>query len=528
VYDLILKNGLVCDGLGGEPYIGWVAVSGGKIASVGTFEPPHGEQTIDCAGLAIAPGFIDIHSHSDACYLTDDACEAKLLQGVTTEVVGQCGFSLFPCPPGREDSLKLLSTGLGGGTSGYVTTSFARYREKASGRKMATNLFQLIGHGALRAATVGFDGREPTDPELADMCALLDGALSEGAAGLSLGLGYAPGCFATKRELRALGSVVAKYDGVITSHMRNQSDRIPEALEEMYDINRHSGARVHISHLKAARRANWGKAPMVMANIRHAVADGIAVTADLYPYTAAASGITNSGFPKWSLEGGVTAVCRRLQNEERDAVLAALREYYCDEAVGRGEVIVSTFGKYPEADGKSIYELSQELGLSMAETAALVTEKTGADCSCISFTMSEEDVNYLLSQPDLAIGSDGYAYCLDPMKNSGKPHPRSFGTFPRFLRLAREHNLCPLGVAVRRITGLSAEMMGIDGRGKLVPGYAADITVFDPATVTDKAEYDDPFKAPEGIIHVIMNGSFALQAGCQTSARLGGYLLKNR
>lgn len=528
MYDLILKDGLVCDGLGGEPYVGWVAVRDGKIAAVGTLEPPPCAQVIDCTGLAIAPGFIDIHSHSDACFLTDDACEAKLSQGVTTEVVGQCGFSLFPCPPGREGDLKLLSTGLGGGTADYVTTSFSRYREKAAGRKMATNLFQLIGHGALRAATIGFDGREPTDSELADMCALLDTALSQGAAGLSLGLGYAPGCFATKRELRALGEVVAKYDGVITSHMRNQSDRIPEALEEMYDINRHSGAHVHISHLKAARRANWGKAPMVMANIRHAVADGIAVTADLYPYTAAASGITNSGFPKWSLEGGVTAVCQRLQNEDRGAVLAALEEYYNDEAVGRGEVIVSTFGKYPIADGKSIYELSQELGLSMAETAALVTVKTGADCSCISFTMSEEDVNYLLSQPDLAIGSDGYAYSLDPAKNSGKPHPRSFGTFPRFLRLAREKALCPLGVAVRRITGLSAEMMGIENRGKLIPGYAADLTVFDPQAVTDKAEYDNPFKAPEGIIHVIMEGEFALQDGSQTPARLGGYLLKAR
>ncbi len=528
MYDLILKNGLVCDGMGGVPYHGWVAVSDGKIAAIGTLEPPEAVEIVDCGGCAIAPGFIDIHSHSDACFLTDDACEAKLRQGVTTEVVGQCGFSLFPCPSGREGDLKLLSTGLGGGTADYVTTSFGRYREKAQGRKMATNLFQLIGHGALRAATVGFDGREPTDRELADMCTLLDTALSEGAAGLSLGLGYAPGCFATKKELRALGEVVAKYNGVVTSHMRNQSDQIPTALEEMYDINRHSGTHVHISHLKAARRANWGTAPMVMANIRRAVADGIAVTADLYPYTAAASGITNSGFPKWSLEGGVTAVCRRLQNEERGAILQALEEYYCDEAVGRGEVVVSTFGKYPAADGKSIFELSKEMGLSMAETAALVTLKTGADCSCISFTMSEEDVTYLLSQPDLAIGSDGYAYSLDPAKNSGKPHPRSFGTFPRFLRLAREQNLCPLGVAVHRISGLSAEMMSIEGRGKLIPGYAADITVFDPVTVTDKAEYDDPFQAPDGIIHVVMGGAFALRDARQTPNRLGGYLLKTK
>ena len=298
MYDLLLRNGLVCDGLNTVPYIGWVAVTGGKIAAVGTLDTPDAELTVDCTGLAIAPGFIDIHSHSDACYLNDDACEAKLRQGVTTEVVGQCGFSLFPCPPGKEGELKLLSTGLGGGTSEYVTTSFDKYRKNTAGSKMATNLFQLIGHGALRASIVGFDNREPTGSELNAMCELLDTALAQGAVGLSLGLGYAPGCFATKEELRALGAVVAKYDGVITSHMRNQSDMILSSLDEMYDINRHSGARVHISHLKVARPANWGKSDEIMKDLRRARAEGVAVTADLYPYTAAASGITNSGFPK--------------------------------------------------------------------------------------------------------------------------------------------------------------------------------------------------------------------------------------
>lgn len=354
---------------------------------------------------------------------------------------------------------------------------------------------------------------------------LLDRDMQAGAWGLSLGLGYTPGVSSDQQELNALGAVVAKYSGIVTSHMRDQGANTPTSLEEMYEINRQTGAHVHIAHFKASGKANWGRAPEFVQHVADARANGVNVTVDVYPYTAASSGITNS-FPKWAIRGGQKQAIARLQGAERQQIIDYLNEHFQTKADGDGLYMVTTGGRYPIAEGKTVWELSQELGLSMAETIAKVTLETGAHCTCISFAMSEADVDYMLGQNNYAIGSDGRALPLSAAENAGKPHPRNYGTFPRFLRLAREKGLCSLEIAVSRMTKLSADILGLADRGVLAAGKVADITVFDPVNVTDTATYADPFQKPIGIKHVFMSGQPALLDGRQTERRLGQFILR--
>ncbi len=524
MYDFILKGGTIVDGTGNPAYEADVAIKDGKIAKIAKEIACESAQVIDVTGLVVAPGFIDIHSHSDTSFLIDDRCESKIYQGVTTEMAGQCGSSIYPCPADRMENIKNFA---GKYFVDYASGSFQEFMDKvkADGKQMGTNLISLIGHGAVRCGVMGYENRKATSEELKEMQELLDSDMQAGAWGLSLGLGYTPGVSSDQEELNALGEVVAKYDGIVTSHMRDQGTNTPTSLEEMYEINRQTGAHVHIVHFKASGKKNWGRAPEFVQNVADARAAGVNVTVDVYPYTAASSGITNS-FPKWAIQGGKEMAIARLQGEEREKLMAELENSFQTQADGDALYMVTTHGRYPIADGKTIWELSQELGLSMAETIAKVTIETNANTTCIAFAMSEEDVDYMLSQNDYAIGSDGRALPLSAEENLGKPHPRNFGTFPRFLRLAREKGLCSLEMAIRRCTGLSADILGITDRGMLKEGLIADITVFDPVNVTDKATYADPFQKGVGIEHVFMKGQPALLNGQQTELRLGEFILK--
>jgi len=523
VYDLILRGGTIVDGTGRPAYQADLAIKDGKIAAIAPEIKEPSTEVIDVTGLAVAPGFIDIHSHSDTSFLYDDRCESKIYQGVTTELAGQCGSTIYPFPEERIEAVRRS----GGPLREFMSSSFQEFLDtvKAHDKKMSTNLISLIGHGTLRRGVMGYEDRKATPAELEQMQRLLERDLQAGAWGLSLGLGYTPGVSSDQEELNALGEVVAKYDGIITSHMRNQGTETPTSLEEMYEINRKTGAHVHIAHFKASGKKAWGRAPEFVQNVADARAAGINVTVDIYPYTAASSGITNS-FPKWSIQGGKDMALARLRGEERQQILDFLHENFATQADGEGLYIVSTGGRYPIADGKNIWELSQELGLSMAETIAKVALETDAQTTCISFAMCDEDVDYMLAQPNFAIGSDGRGLSLDPKENRGKPHPRNFGTFPRFLRLAREKGFCTLEQAVYRMTKLTADILKLTDRGALLPGLVADITVFDPENVTDKATYDNPFQKPVGIEHVFIAGRPALLHGQQTELRLGQFILK--
>lgn len=524
MYDIILKGGTIVDGTGGPARVADLAVSDGKIVLIADEIQGSAAQTLDVSGLAVAPGFIDIHSHSDSSFLMEGSTQSKIHQGVTTEVAGQCGHTPFPLAKGHDTEPDGATEGKAGAFSAPSMEAFIQ-RAESENRGMSTNLILLVGHGSIRNAVIGSENRKVTASELDQMKELLDKDMRAGAWGLSLGLGYAPGVSSDQDELNEMGAIVAKYDGIVTSHMRNQGAGTPQSLEEMYNIHRHSGVKVHISHYKVSGKDNWGRADEFVQWIHDAQQKGIKVSVDVYPYRASSSGITNC-WPNWAIQGGREAAVRRTQNEERAALQAHLDKRFATPEDGDGLYVVTTHGRFPIADGKTIRQIAEELGISMAEAVLEVTRQTDAGATCISFSMCDDDVMTMLAQDDFAIGSDGRGFSMDPAECEGKPHPRNFGTFPRFLGLARDKDLCSLETAVYRMTGLAREIMDIPDRGVLKEGYAADITVFDPNEVSDTGSFDDPIRKNTGIHHVLLGGEFALRDGEQTSLRAGRFLRK--
>lgn len=528
MYDSILRNGMIYDG-GTEPaYKADLAIRDGKIVKIAPSISEPAAEVIDVTGLAVAPGFIDMHSHGDCTFLLDDKSESKITQGVTSELAGQCGATIYPA---RKDLMHNLYNYVSNNEKYdahfYTSESLAEFigKVKATDKKMSTNLIPLIGHGALRCGVMGFSGEPADEAQRAVMCELMDEAMQQGAWGISLGLGYTPGVFADQNELNALGAVISKYDGIITSHMRDQGPKIFDALEEMYEINRKTGVKVHIAHLKMSGKKQFGRAAELLEHMEAARAAGIRLSADMYPYTASSTGITNI-MPKWTLEGGVAKAAERLAGEHHEELMADLQEKFAVPSDGEALYIITTNGRYPIADDKNIYELSQELGVTMAEAVAKVIIETKGATSCIFVSMSEEDVDLLLRQNWVSIGSDGSGYPFDIEKCGGKLHPRNFGTFPRVLRLVREQKICSLEEAVNRMTKLTADTLGLRDRGQLKEGLVADITVFNPETVTDRSTFKNPFQKSEGIEHVLIGGKFALKNGVQTEQRLGEFVLK--
>lgn len=522
MYDILFRGGLIVDGSGEKAFIGDLAVKDGIIAEIAAHIDGPAQKTIDATGLVVSPGFIDFHSHSDTTFLYDDRCQSKLYQGVTSEVAGQCGSTPFPNHPNNDNPKSAAA---------FFAPSMAEYIEncRKAGKGMSTNLMLLVGHGDLRTFVMGPENRAANPQELEQMRQILDRDMADGAWGLSLGLGYAPGVSSDQNELNLLGEIVARHDGLITSHMRNQSERTPEAMEEMFNIYRHCGARVHIAHFKAYDKENWGRAPEFADILHKAQADGIKASADVYPYNAAASGVTNA-WPNWAIRGGSgEAVARAtVGHPDYPRLLKDMGDIFATPEDGDSLYIVTTHGMMPEADGKTIRQIAQETGMTMAEAQLEVTRRTKAGADCILFGMSQDDVLHFMAQEDIVIGSDGSGFPLDPALVDGKPHPRNFGTFPRYLRMCRQHELCDLETAVHRITGRGAQLLGLKNRGLLRQGAVADITVFNPETISDQATFDEPVQPNIGIEHVVLAGRFALENGQQTDLRGGEFLLKNK
>ncbi|MBQ4157564.1 MAG: D-aminoacylase [Clostridia bacterium] len=515
---ILIRGGWVIDGTGKDRYSADVLVENGVITKIGTIDSADNVKVLNADGMIVSPGFIDAHAHSDTCFLSDDSYAAKLYQGITTEISGQCGDSPFPCSADRISNDQE-------NFSGESFSDFVR-RFHESGYKMAVNQAMLIGHGALRACVMGYEDRKPTDDEQKNMEKLLRQSLLEGAWGMSLGLEYSPGFFAGGEELAHLASIVREFDGLVPCHMRNEGIYISDAIDELCEIGKRSSARVHISHLKLDNFRVHGQAEKVWKKIEEMKESGVQISADMYPFTASCTSLSIR-CPKWSREGGNDALLKRLTGEAREKVIDGIREHYFSKERAKTCMINDDGGCWPEIVSKTLDVIAEEYLHTddYAAAAAEILIRTKGRAGCIFFVMSEEDMMYFLRR-NVGIGSDGWAYSGDEAKVKSKPHPRSYAAISRFFEIARETGMCTLEEAVYRVTKKCADMIGFTDRGVLGEGYKADICVFDENDIGASSTYLTPVALSKGVMHVLVNGKIALENGRQTEERAGEYLKK--
>ena len=528
MFDLAVRNGLVVDGTRSKPFMGSVYLAGEKIASISTEHCLPAKEELNAAGKVIAPGFIDIHSHSDCSFLADPTHEGKLRQGVTFELTGQCGYSPIPLNPGnRADTLSMVGSGFGVefDESRFTATDFESFAELVGQTRISINQSTLIGHGTLRSYVAGYEMRQLTADELARMCDILDIQLKQGALGLSLGLIYPPGSFCDTGELAALAEVVARYDGILAVHMRSENARLFEAVDEMVDVAMRFGVRLQIAHLKLGGRAQWGAANELLNKLDIARAQGARVHCDQYPYTAANGGLT-SCLPIRAMEGGYPRLVERLNNqaEWEEVIKEGLPEIDIRGGADR-IVICHTADKYPEIEGMNLSEAADYMGLPLIEAVRQILIRCDGVANCIYHMIDRGDMLKIMARTDIATCSDATSYKLSNLV--GKPHPRSTSAFPCFLKTVREENMMPIENAIYKITALPANLMGLGDRlGYLRHGYPGDITVFDAGAIADKATYQEPGLPPVGIDYVLVNGKPVLIKSVITDNRPGRFYRK--
>ncbi|MEK6619835.1 MAG: D-aminoacylase [Chloroflexota bacterium] len=514
---LIVRGGTLVDGTGAPRRRADVAMDDGRIAAIGS-DLASADRVVDATGRVVCPGFIDIHSHSDEAMFVNSALESAVHQGVTTVVCGNCGGASAPVvgPAAEELDRELGRLGIE-----REWTSFGEYARAVERNGISINACSFVGHGTLRMCVMDAEARPPSAGELAAMRALLAAALGEGAIGLSTGLIYPPSAYGTTDEIAALARVVREHGGLYASHIRNEGDRLLEAVEENLEIARRSGVRLELSHHKASGRANWGKVEASTALVERAQASGIDVTADQYPYTASSTGLAVT-IPTWAHEGGSLAMCERLRDP---AVRRRIRGEYVETGRNWEAIVIARARHHAEYGGRSVADLAREAGKDPLEwTCDVLIEHDGA-VDIVHHGMSEEDVRYVMRKPWICVGSDSRANAPYGPLSFGKPHPRSYGTFPRILgRYVREEAVIGLEDAVRKMTSLAATRVALRDRGVVREGAWADLVVFDPDRVVDTATYEDPHRYPEGIDHVIVNGRLALEGGETTPERAGRFL----
>jgi len=509
-WSLLVKNGTVVDGSGAPAEAADVAVEGDRIAAVSRGLAGEAARTIEATGLMVAPGFIDIHSHSDLFYHACPSAESKVRQGVTTEVVGMCSFSPAPVGRGRAAAVRAWAAGLG---ADLPTTweTFSQYMDHLRRLGPSVNVVQFAGHGALRLAAVGPDRRPAAPSEQKDMERLLAEALEAGAFGYSTGLVYPPSLYASTEELVLLARSMAPRGGLYFSHIRGEAATLEEAIKEAIRIGEEGEVPVQIAHIKAAGRENWGKMERALRLVDEARARGVEVTADVYPYAAASTKMDNL-LPAWMHDGGIARLLERLANpaDRRRAVeecsVDGERWETASGTIGWDEILIATCSQGDLA-GWSLAALATRTGRSPAETMLDLVRDERAGVSMVVFSQSEDNVAKALAHPHVMVGSDSLGLSAGPGPHPGKPHPRMYGTFPRVLgRYCREQRLLSWETVVRKMTGMPAATLRLSNRGLVRPGFAADLAVFDPATVRDEATFTDPHRHPTGIPYVVVNG----------------------
>jgi N-acyl-D-amino-acid deacylase len=520
--DLLIRGGTVIDGTGAPGVRADVAITNGRITDIGAFTGRRAMRMIDARDTVVSPGFIDIHSHSDESMLVNSAMESALHQGVTLVVCGNCGGSSAPAHGLAAEEADKEYERLG---ITRTWSSFYEYTGAVEQNGAAINVCSFVGHGTLRMCVMGAQARPPTPAELAEMRGLLGRAMDEGAIGLASGLIYPPSAYGNTDELSALCEIVRSHGGLYASHIRDEGAKLLEAVEENLEIGRRSKVRVQLSHHKASGRKNWGKVKESVAKIEEARRAGVDVQADQYPYTASSTGLAVT-IPNWVHEGGSAKLTERLRDP---AVRARIRNEDTETGRAWDRIVIARARHHPEYSGKSVADLAQAAGKDPLEwTCDTLVEHEGA-VDIIHHSMDEDDVRFVMSQPWIAIGSDSRANAPYGPLSFGKPHPRSYGTFPRVLgRYARDEKVLTLEDAVRKMTSLTARHLRLRDRGEIRVGAWADLVVFDPARVADVATYDDPHRYPVGIEHVVVNGALAVDAGETTPERAGRFLRHGR
>jgi len=524
-YDLILKNGWIIDGSGNPRYRGDLGIRGDRIAAVGFLGTAAARETVDVSGLVVAPGFIDMMGQSEINVLIDNRVLSKVTQGITTEVTGE-GGSVAPLTDqlvmGDSDAMKKWHYREDWrDLNGY----FAQLERQGS----ALNIATFVGATQLRLAVMGNEDRAPTPAELAHMAAIVDTLMEQGALGVWTALEYAPASYSKTDELVALARAAQRHGGIYASHMRNEGEQIDDALNEVFQIAKQAGIPAEVSHLKLSGRRSWGKMAHVLARIDSARAAGLDVTADQYPYIRAATSL-DASIPTWAESGGWDSLLVRLRDPATRARLHAeilnprTESFYSAAGGGEGVLITGTFqDSLRYLQGKTIAQIAAARQRDPVETVFdIVLAEGGHRTDAVYAVMNEQDVQAGMKQWWVAVNTDFGGVAPDGPLGTQSAHPRAYGTFPRILgHYSRDLKLFPLEFAVRKMTSLAAQRVGLADRGLVRPGMYADITVFNPATVIDRATFEKPHQTSVGIEYVLVNGQMVLRKGQLTNARPG-------
>lgn len=526
MFDLVITGGTVIDGTGTAPCRADIGIKHGRIAEIAPKLSGEAPLVIQAAQKIVAPGFIDVHSHCDLVpFMSGSIRESRIRQGVTTEIIGQCGLGSAPHRQEMTDWRTYLAPILGQGPRTWDWPEFSSFLEELEQAGKPNNIAALIGHGAVRAQVLGLNNLQPSPRQITAMSRIVENSMAQGALGISYGLAYLPGMFAPQAELTALSSVVADYQGIMMIHIRSHSRQVRESMAEALAVAKESGVKLQISHLRSYANRDFGvSAGELMAMVDEARAQGVDVTFDEHPYRAGST-LLSQILPPWAKEGGSTDILRRLQDPQlRARIKADLKDRGADYPgwdnfagmVGWSNIMISSVSQpnnkwlegksaaqlVPDADPKDKAFLDKVI-----DTLAELLISENCRCSMVMQNLfSEEDIVALLKHPLCQIGSDGIP--------TGKPHPRLFGTYPKFLgEYVREKKILTWSEGIKRISGDPAQRLNLADRGFLRTGYRADIVVFDPDQIKVREDYNNPSAHPEGIDYTLVNGQIALSQG---------------
>ncbi|MBT8041239.1 MAG: D-aminoacylase [Xanthomonadales bacterium] len=516
-HEMILRNGTLYDGGGGAPFVADLAIDGDRIAAIGDLSGRTADSDIDVEGLAVAPGFINMLSWSNLSLLQDGRSLSDIRQGVTLEVMGE-GHSMGPLNEAMKQEKRENQSDI---RYDVAWTTLGEYLQHLEDRGVSTNVASFVGASTVRQHVMGYEDRAASADELMQMKELVEGAMLEGAMGLSSALVYVPGNFAGTGELVELAGVAAGFDGLYTSHMRNEGKTIFDALDEFMTIVRESGIRGEIYHLKVSGKENWDKLDKVILRIEAARAEGLPVTADIYPYHASSTGLTIE-LPGWAKEGGQDALIERLKDPALRPKIAADMDM-----IPPGDLMLTNFENpaLRHLIGKTLADVSEQRGTSPEETAFDLIVEDDSRVGTVRFTMSEDNIRKKIALPWVSFCSDSSSQAPEPPFTFSQPHPRGYGAFARLLgKYVREEQVIPLEEAIHRLTRFPARNLRLEQRGGLEPGFFADVVVFDPATIIDRATFEEPHQLAVGVMHVFVNGEQVLRDGEHTGARPGRFV----